>query len=620
MNRCVGGKLSLFLVWTVGLWLGASLAAPAASAGAVPVSLYEQVLTPGYGYFYVSDGTALAYQLLLPDSSMWGDGPYPVVIDYSGYEPSVRIYDGLDREFLSRGYAVMGVNMRGTGCSAGYFDYFEWRQALDGYDMVEIVAAQPWADGVALVGKSYPGISQLFVAATRPPSLRAIVPGHVVADYYRDVVYPGGMQNVAYAVHWAERQEAIAAFPSAYDWVQERIAAGDEICAENQALRSQNAPLLERLHANVFDGPFWRERAPWEFVHQIEVPTLLVNSWQDDTTGGRPAVLMERFPPDVPVRFVGTNGDHGEYYGPAVMAEIERFLSYYLKREVPAADAHRFSSYEEALAAYEAEDPVKIFWEMGAGGGRIPAFSTTHAAWPLPEARVMYMFLQPGGGLATQPPPILGGTTRYRYDPRANPPVFSAAQGWPHPAPGTAAVFVSEPMREDTAFAGSAAVELWLAASTADTDVEVVLSEVRPDGMETLVQVGWLRASRRAEDPSLSTALRPYHTHLESDVRPLTPGRYELMRVELFPFAHVFRAGSRIKLSVEVPGANRERWAFGIIPLDMDNAVAHHAAMPSRLVLPWLPGFKAPTPLPECGLLRGQPCRGPAVVLDEEET
>src|SRR5690606_19999848 len=388
-----------------------------------------------------------------------------------------------------------------------------WRQALDGYDMVEIVAAQPWADGVALVGKSYPGISQLFVAATRPPSLRAIVPGHVVADYYRDVVYPGGMQNVAYAVHWAERQEAIAAFPSAYDWVQERIAAGDEICAENQALRSQNAPLLEQLHANVFDGPFWRERAPWEFVHQIEVPTLLVNSWQDDTTGGRPAVLMERFPPDVPVRFVGANGDHGEYYGPAVMAEIERFLSYYLKREVPAADAHRFSSYEEALAAYEAEDPVKIFWEMGAGGGRIPAFSTTHAAWPLPEARVMYMFLQPGGGLATQPPPILGGTTRYRYDPRANPPVFSAAQGWPHPAPGTAAVFVSEPMREDTAFAGSAAVELWLAASTADTDVEVVLSEVRPDGMETLVQVGWLRASRRAEDPSLSTALRPYHTH-----------------------------------------------------------------------------------------------------------
>src|SRR5690606_40686389 len=87
-------------------------------------------------------------------------------------------------------YAVMGVNMRGTGCSAGWFDYFEWRQALDGYDVVEIVARQPWADGVGLVGKSYPGISQLFVAATQPPSLRAIVPGHVVGDFYRDVVYP----------------------------------------------------------------------------------------------------------------------------------------------------------------------------------------------------------------------------------------------------------------------------------------------------------------------------------------------------------------------------------------------------------------------------------------------
>ena len=31
--------------------------------------------------------------------------------------------------------------MRGTGCSGGAFDYFEPLQGLDGYDVIETVAA-----------------------------------------------------------------------------------------------------------------------------------------------------------------------------------------------------------------------------------------------------------------------------------------------------------------------------------------------------------------------------------------------------------------------------------------------------------------------------------------------
>ena len=42
------------------------------------------------------------------------------------------------------GYAVVAVNMRGTGCSGGSYDFFEPLQLLDGYDIVETVAAQDW--------------------------------------------------------------------------------------------------------------------------------------------------------------------------------------------------------------------------------------------------------------------------------------------------------------------------------------------------------------------------------------------------------------------------------------------------------------------------------------------
>ena len=64
--------------------------------------------------------------------------------------------------------------MRGTGCSGGAFDYFETLQSLDGYDAIETVARQPWVlhNKVGMLGISYGGISQLFVAATRPPQPR----------------------------------------------------------------------------------------------------------------------------------------------------------------------------------------------------------------------------------------------------------------------------------------------------------------------------------------------------------------------------------------------------------------------------------------------------------------
>ncbi|MFL5810972.1 MAG: CocE/NonD family hydrolase [Flavisolibacter sp.] len=49
-----------------------------------------------------------------------------------------------------------------------------------------------------MIGKSYPGITQLFVAEQNPPGLAAIAPGHFYSDAYRDVARPGGIQNYGY--------------------------------------------------------------------------------------------------------------------------------------------------------------------------------------------------------------------------------------------------------------------------------------------------------------------------------------------------------------------------------------------------------------------------------------
>ncbi len=555
-----------------------------------------QDLDPSEGYLQTRDGTLLAYQVVLPDPDEFGPGPYPVVVDYSAYRPSIDFFDGVGRRFPALGYAAVGVNMRGSACSGGAFDYFEELQWLDGYDMVEALSAQPWSDGVALIGKSYPGISQLFVASTQPPSLTAIAPGHVIGDFYRDVAYPGGILNFAFAAVFSERQDAITAFPSFYAQVNER-ADNDTVCLANQALRGQNVSMLHGVLGSPYDGAYWQVRAPERLVGDITVPTLLVNAWQDEQTGGGPAKLLERFQDSIPARLLGTNGDHGEYYRGDVWAEVVRFLDVYLGEQDPAE-----------IAAYEAEDPVTILLELdreGNAGARVELSSFEVAGdgqrWML------------GEDLAADGADDGGLTSTFSYDP---PGLFQFEQGWLMPEQNTwlpplqdRVTFTSGPLDEDLLIAGSASVDLWIAAEDSDVDLEVTLTEVRPDGQEQLVQSGWLRASHRALDEQSSSALRPRHLHTAGAQEPLSVGDMTPVRVELFPVAHAFREGSHVRLIVDGPGGNRWRWGFDPLSGGFDVTVGHSDQYPSSFVIPVVDvPLDLPT-LPDCGMVSSQPCR-----------
>jgi predicted acyl esterase len=156
---------------------------------------------------------------------------------------------------------------------------------------------------------------------------------------------------------------------------------------------------------------------------------------------------------------------------------------------------------------------------------------------------------------------------------------------------------------------GAGVVELVLAADAADTDVEVTLSEVRPDGTEIYIQSGWLRASRRALDEEAGTELAPVLSFAEEDVEPLRPGQTAELAVPLLPVAHPLRAGSRLRLTIDAPGNNRPVWAFETLSDGERVTVDYGAAQPSRLSLPVVTDIALQPAPPACGALRGQPCR-----------
>ncbi len=160
----------------------------------------------------------------------------------------------------------------------------------------------------------------------------------------------------------------------------------------------------------------------------------------------------------------------------------------------------------------------------------------------------------------------------------------------------------------------SASLDLWLESSAPDTDVQVVLTELRPDGQEVYVQAGWLRASHRREDPARTEPTRPFHTHQAADVATslLVPGKPELLRVEIRPFGHLFRKDSRLRVSVEAPAAVFGLWGFESLPTPARNVVHHGGDHASVLRLSRLPGHAAPDEareLPHCRSVVRQPCR-----------
>jgi uncharacterized protein len=115
-----------------------------------------QKLDPTQGYVKTRDGTLLSYRVVLPDPKVHGKGPYDLVITYSGYQPGLKTGDGYQNkpfeQFSALGYAVAGVNMRGSGCSGGAFDFMEPLTWLDGYDRRRSTPSSPGRSSATSTG------------------------------------------------------------------------------------------------------------------------------------------------------------------------------------------------------------------------------------------------------------------------------------------------------------------------------------------------------------------------------------------------------------------------------------------------------------------------------------
>jgi predicted acyl esterase len=649
--------------------------------------VYNQTVpSDGYGYMTMRDGTQLAYSVHPPSdikNAVFGADaenfnpppnsvPAPTLIEYSGYgyaKPDGPV-SGISALANLMGFTVVDVNMRGTGCSGGAFDFFEPNQSLDGYDVIETVARQPWVshNKVGMLGISYGGISQLFTGQTQPPSLAAISPLSVI-DQTQTTLYPGGILNTGFAVAWAqERQhEALPAGPdSGQPWAYQRIQEGDQVCADNQALHPEASDLMAKIRENDHYVPEVADPvSPITFVDKINVPVFMACQFTDEQTGGHCPTLAEHMTGTDKKWFTYTNGTHVDSLSPEVYNRLYDFLELYVAKEAPATKAalvrasfpaafqaifgidgpggapppdaqlpadpiQAQPTYDLAKAAFDAQPPIRVLFDNGAGkpehpGWPYPGFERSYSSFPIPGTTARSWYLGAGGALANQPAKDTGADA-FTWDAHARPLTdFTGDTGsgegglwtatpnyqWTQDPNRSAVAYVTPTLSQDAAVVGAGAVNVWVRSSTPNVDLQATISEVRPDGKETFVQGGWIRTKARKLDPAKSTLLEPVPSFRQEDFEPMPRNRFAEVTIPLYYEGHMYRAGSRIRVRISAPNGDQPIWSFGETdPAGQAQvAIGYGRKTPSRLILPVVPGASAPTGLPPCPGLRGEPCR-----------
>jgi putative CocE/NonD family hydrolase len=551
-----------------------------------------------FGYITLSDGVRIAYVAYRPTQ----DGKYPTIMQY---DPYVAAGSGPNPGWLDKGYAYIGVSVRGTGCSQGNFAFLHGEShGADGAEVIKWIASQPWSTGsVGMWGSSYPAHTAYYVAAKQPPALKAIVTSSITANVFEDALYPGGLFNIGFTSRWFLLYQPALSTAG----MNARIGWGDTECQTNANAR-KNHDYIKEVQQHPYDDAYWKVRATETYVGRVKVPTLVGMGWQDfqtQITGG--ITLFHNL--KVPKRLYVLPGGHGVVLGQKVFQDDQvRWFDRWLKGTDNGV---------------EREQPVTVFWEVTrkggtalGGGTSTPNWISRYSAWPPPETKLQPLYLTGDAQLVPEKPTSAEQTASRTYTyPTGTELIGSNAQFSLPVQPEGVLVYRSAPMLEDLTILGAPQLTFYVTLQSDDADFVVDLHDLYPNGDVLYLQRGLLRASMRAIDPVRS---RPDAIRHRFDRRvPLLPGKVYEIKMSLPPIGAVIRQGHRLEVTILAPSPIAQPdWGFQPAGKPGRITVHHSAAQPSVLTVPVIPGARAEGPVPTCGTLDFQPCR-PANTVDQ---
>jgi len=182
-------------------------------------------------YIPLRDGTKLAITTLIPNNRE--EKEFPVILTFIPYSGSKVIpempwserlaskyyigkwgpvyedfgpnsYTTLNT-FISNGYVMAVVDMRGTGSSTGFVEPLDEQIISDAEEILAWVADQPWSNKkTGMMGLSYEAWAQFAAASTKSPYLKCIAPEVTFFNLYTEGVRPGGILAERWKTEYTE--------------------------------------------------------------------------------------------------------------------------------------------------------------------------------------------------------------------------------------------------------------------------------------------------------------------------------------------------------------------------------------------------------------------------------
>lgn len=466
-------------------------------------------------------------------------GRLPVLLGALPYQkslhrlPAVPVFPFIEygpmQLYLDEGYAYVAMDVPGTGRSDGVWDPVSRAEGEAIHDMIEYVAAQDWSTGnIGMIGMSYFCWSQWNAARTRPPHLRTIGAFDGATDMYRDWMYHGGIPIQGFLNAWL--------FGSV---LLQHQAEGHPIDEKGRDR------VIYDIYAHPLDDEWHRRRSPFWELDKIDIPVLSIGAWGKASLHLRGNFMgYERVSGPKQLLITGANS-----FAAAQMQFAD--AGFHRSELLPWYD-HHLKGVQNGVM----ERPAVRFFVQGEGVVR------DAANWPPPDATPSTFYLSGAksghvnslndGSLTAEASTLISGETSWSYpDPKwmAGVTTFDTNGIPDHCA--RVNTFTTAPFDREREFTGHGVLVLHASSDQKDMDIMVKLSLLSEDDEKPhviKVSQGWLRASHRAEDPQLTSEMRPFFAH--DRIEPVEPGTVYTLRIELLPMSFLVRSGERMRLEI----------------------------------------------------------------------
>jgi putative CocE/NonD family hydrolase len=578
-------------------------------------------------YVSMRDGVDLAVEVVLP-RGLTEEEQIPALLNQTRYWRATELRtpfkwvlnpDNLNPRFkdfkpyfTSHGYALVYVDVRGTGASFGTWPY-PWppESIEDSRDIVDWIISQPWSNGkVGGYGISYVGTTADLLPVLNHPAVKAVIPQFNHPDAYTDNAFPGGLFNQRFVRDWGHLDAQLDrnVVPDIYGSLARMVvkgvkpvdgSRGRSLLHEAVLAHQENAVVFELAKQLTFrdQSPEGEELsfesiavdAHREAIENSGAAIFGWGSWMDAGTGD---AVIRRFLtyPNNQRAVIGAWEHGGQFHASpfqrpgtpvspsihAQWAEMIHFFDAYLK------DADNGVREEKTLFYYTVGEEQ---WK-------------STSVWPPENTQMERWYFAEDNLLSPGEPSSDYGSDRYEID-------FKASSGdlnrwWELSGALEKTVtysdranagnhmlsYTSPPLESDMEITGHPIVRLYVASTDPDGAFYVYLEDIDDNGHVAYITDGQLRAIHRKvsnEKPPYET-LVPYHTFKQADAMPLVPGEVAGLTFGLLPTSVLVRKGHRIRIGI----AGHDEGTFTRVPLEGFPVISmeRNKLYPSHIELP----------------------------------